>query len=124
MRQKQLVPATALIALLALSFACGSAPAEPDKAEPDKVVGVLLKCTKPSQRTLDASDNLVIIPARELSAADCERLLAGAPDRQRAISGLNALHVVTVRTSTGGSYTVEVPATTRVRVGQVWPSSP
>ncbi len=116
MEWKQLIAATALIALLVVLSACSS-----NAAEPDKVVGVLLKCIYPAQRTFDASDNLVIIPARELSSAECEQGLGNAPDRQRAISRVNALYVVTVRTSTGSSYTVEVPATTRVRVGQVWP---
>ena len=97
-----LAVATALIALLAVS--CGGSNA----AEPDKVVGVLLTCTDFRTDT-------------ELSSARCEQLLGDAPDRQQLISRLNALYVVTVRTSAGGSYTVEVPATSRVRMGQSWP---
>ena len=120
MSQNKLVATTALIVMLIVLSACGS-----NAAEPDKVVGVLLKCTYPSQtqRTFDDSGNLniVVIPARELSSAQCEQLFGRAPDRQRAIERANALYVVTVRTSAGGSYTVEVPATTRVRMGQVWP---
>ena len=116
MKRKQLVAATALIALLVVLSACGSNP-----AEPDKVVGVLLKCTYPAQTRFDDIGGNYVIPAEELSSTRCEQLLQDAPDRQRAISRANALYVVTVRTSAGGSYTVEVPATTRVRMGQVWP---
>ena len=117
MEWKHLIAPTAFIALLVVLSACGS-----NAAEPDKVVGVLLKCTYPArtERTFDGSDNYVI-PARELSSAQCEQLFGRAPDRQRAMELANALYVVTVRTSAGGSYTVEVPATTRVRMGQVWP---
>ncbi len=43
----------------------------------------------------------------------CEALL----DLQKVNDHLE----VTVRTSTGGSYTVSVPVTTEVRVGQEWP---
>lgn len=118
--RKWLVAGTALIALMVTSFACDS-----DSDEPDEVVGVLLKCTYPArtQRTFDGNDNvnITVIPARELSSAQCEKLLGDAPDRQRAIDSSNAHYVVTVRTANGGSYTVEVPATRRVRVGQEWP---
>ena len=103
MEWKHLIAATALIALLVVLSACSS-----NAAEPDKVVGVLLTCTDYRTDT-------------ELSSARCEQLLGDAPDRQQLISRLNALYVVTVRTSSGGSYTVEVPATTRVRMGQAWP---
>lgn len=110
---RQVVAATALVALSFGLFACSS-----KDAEPDRVVGVILKCTDPAQDSFDASGNLVVVPARELSSAECERFIG---DRQFAVWRLNARYVVTVRTSNGGSYTVEVPATRQIRVGQTWP---
>ena len=103
-----LVVAAVLLALLALSCAGGSKP-----AEPDKVVGALLKCTYLEQ---------------EYSGEMCQRLLDrvknNAPDMDIAVSRLNMRYAVTVRTSSGGGYSLEVAATTRVRVGQVWPPGP
>ena len=117
MEWKHLVAATALIALLVVLSACNS-----NAAEPDKVVGVLLKCTKPAQTGFDDAG---VIPARDYSGDMCKQLLDNSQaELSRTVGHFNALYVVTVRTSTGSSYTVEVPATTRVRVGQVWPPDP
>lgn len=103
---------TALIALLAVS--CGGSNA----AEPDKVVGVLLKCTVPARTEFDEAGNYVI-PARDYSGDLCKQLLDRG-ELTRTVGHYNAHYVVTVRTA-GSSYTVEVPATTRVRIGQSWP---
>lgn len=114
MRQKRLIAATALIALLVVLSACGSNP-----AEPDKVVGVLLKCTKPAQPGFDDAG---VIPARDYSGDMCKQLLDNSQaELARTVGHYNAHYVVTVRTAAGSSYTLEVPATTRVRMGQAWP---
>jgi hypothetical protein len=182
------VAAAVLIALLAMS--CGGSKS----AGPDKVVGVLLKCTEPAttspgppaQQVPGAPGQVVpgapgyfvpgtsgywvpsipvpgelsqwvpgtdaywvppgpdivvpggpditvpggpdvVVPARQYSGDMCQRLLGQAKDSAalaRDVSFYNALYAVTVRTSTGSGYTVEVPATTPVAVGQVWPPTP
>lgn len=117
-----LAVATALMALLAVS--CGGSKS----AEPDKVVGVLLKCNRsPSIKSLP--DALYYDGgAGEYSGAVCQRFLSTAKengmDMDITVGRLNARYVVTVRTAAGSGYTVEVPATTTVRVGQDWPPTP
>ncbi len=118
------VAATALMGVLVMS--CGGSKS----AEPDKVVGVLLKCTEPAYQGEDGLYHLYtdstdsrpyVIPAQEHSGDWCQRVLDRATDKSKYVTGLNMRYAVTVRTSTGGSYTLEVPATTTVTVGQVWP---
>lgn len=107
MKRGWLRVATVLMAVLVTSCGGGS-----KSAEPDKVVGVLLKCTRP------------VVPAQELSSDMCQRVLNAAKQDgtfNGSVSRFNIRYVVTVRTSTGGGYSLEVPATTPVTVGQVWP---
>jgi hypothetical protein len=111
MKRKWLVVATALMALVAISCGGGS-----NQTEPDRVVGVLLKCIRPAAAE----------PAREYSDDGCRQILSGYGQdlRSQVVSHFNMRYAVTVRTSTGGGYTLEVPATTTVTVGQVWPPAP
>jgi hypothetical protein len=117
------VAATVLIALLALSCSGGSNP-----AEPDKVVGVLLKCTMPAETNYNDDGSAYVVPAQEYSGDMCQQLLNNATNRgvalNTAVGLLNARKVITVRTSVGSSYPIEVSATTAVTVGQVWPPAP
>ncbi len=128
------VAATVFMALLAIS--CGGSKS----AEPDKVVAVLLKCTMAAETRIDSNlvpdgqggfisqDHTYVVPAEEHSGEICQRLLdrvkKNGADMRIAVSRLNIRYVVTVRTSTGGGYSLEVPATTPVAVGQVWPPTP
>ncbi len=99
----------ALVALLAsalLIAACGGASAERVQ-EPDRVVNVVLRCS-----TGD--------PPRDMTGEYCQRFLQ--PDASDIyLSHYRVRQEVTVRTGSGGSYTIEVSPRVSVAVGDVWP---
>jgi hypothetical protein len=112
--------AVPLVLLLALVAACGG-------SEPDRVVGVVLKCERPASvssvskgfnsRTPAAA---VVIPAAELTGEDCNAKVPNAP-AANTYSYSNVRLVVTVKPGNGNAYTVEVPPETAVSVGDKWP---
>ncbi len=120
MKRKWLSVMAALLALLAVSCAGGS-----KRPEPDKVVGALLKCTMPPKTRYE---DPYVVPAQELSADRCQQLLDAAATNgytvEEVVGHFNIRYVVTVRTAAGSGYSLEVPATRPVWVGEVWPPTP
>jgi hypothetical protein len=101
------------------------------------LIGGILVLDKAQLHWYSAPPLEAATPTREVPAVDrvvaVTRVCEPADgDRQKLelFGGCEAVHdlmkvndhlEVTVRTSTGGSYTVSVPATTTVRIGQEWP---
>lgn len=128
---RKLVASGLLILVLGLLASCSG-------DEPDRVVGVVLRCTDPASvihplPTLRPSSIRsrpsaierrrgtptpvpvvverpdVVIPAQDLEGAICEKV------------PFNRRQDITVRTSSGGSYMVTVPDSVVVKVGDRWP---
>ncbi len=101
----------ALFALTAALAACGGGDGEIDdlrtqvaslqtalaQPQPDRVVGVVLRCT-------------VQIGKAEITGEVC-----------RSVAGAAVYQEVTVRTASGAAYTVKANASQSISVGQVWP---
>ncbi len=100
--------------------ACGEGKKNgaPPAQEPDRVVGVALRCDL-TVRQDPFGDNSMLV--RQAGSGDvctmkAPTILAGVYIMQIA----NVRSIVTVRTAAGGSYTVETPGTA-VAVGETWP---
>jgi hypothetical protein len=135
------VAGLALIAAAVAAFFIWDSLKGSSTPEPDRVVGVSLKCTLPATTQTnrvtvpDGEGGVVfqnqeyVVPAQELSSDECRQWLDRAPaqgttksvSRATMVSRLNARQEVTVRTSAGNAYTIEVPVTTPVAVGDPWP---
>lgn len=109
-------PLVSLFTVAVLLITACITPASPGngRGEPDRVVGVLLKCNTAGFRSSGSIG--VEYPAEDLSGTDCNT--EKSPNR---LSITNRRLVITVRTSTGNVFTTEMPPNTSVKVGDPWP---
>ena len=95
-----LVIAATISALSIVSYVALTSDSEPTP-QPDRVVAVLVKC----QVWVTGGKAL------DLTGSEC----------QQADRAVNYRTQVTVRTSEGSTYQIDVPTTTKVAVGDTWP---
>ena len=99
---------------------------------PDRVVDVVLSCTRPSETRYESTDQpdgsstarRVTTPAEELAPATCQRLLDGATEngkRTNFIAAYDVHQLITVRSQAGGSYEVRASVAKDIDVGDPWP---
>ena len=101
----------------ALSIVSCKAPTSDSEPipQPDRVIAVLAKCQQTREQPHDIRDNLrnpIPLYVVDQTGSEC---LTG----KRNIS--NPRLQITVRTAQGSTYQLEVPITTKVAVGDVWP---
>ena len=108
----------AFVAPLAFTLAaCGSS----DSREPDRVVGIEWRCT---HAVINPTEPVRLTDLR--GAEGCEARDGGDKDIYKYPEPskntlLNRRQELTVRTSTGTSYTVNVPPSTKVALNDEWP---
>ncbi len=106
MEQRATPVLAALLVSALLIAACGGASAEREQ-EPDRVVNVVLRCVSGE-------------PPRAMTGEYCQRFLQ--PEASDIyLSHYRVRREITVRTGSGGSYTIEVSPRVSVTVGDVWP---
>ncbi len=119
-RQRRQAAVTGLVLFVASAViaACGG-EREP---EPDRVVNVVLRCEQRAS-TFDG----VYHPPRPFTGTECERRISAGVEAggtpEQVYSVWNMRQEVTVRTASGGAYTIEVSPATPVAVGNQWPPS-
>lgn len=87
---------------------------EPERLTPpsDQVLSVIVRCEQPGFKAPNGPE----FPTKQYSGVECD-----ARDPNGAFRHINRRLVLTVRSPSGGMYTIDAPLETAVKPGDPWP---